>query len=50
MAKETRAAVDESVDVDGRAKKALVDGVANSKDLQSRVEALSRYALNLCIH
>jgi hypothetical protein len=45
MAKDTSAAVNDD-DV-GRAKKALVDGVAKSEGLQSRVEELSRYALNL---
>jgi hypothetical protein len=42
MARETRAAVNE-VDVDGGAKKALVNGVAHSEDLQSRVQKLLRY-------
>ncbi|KAJ7792524.1 hypothetical protein B0H14DRAFT_2623844 [Mycena olivaceomarginata] len=40
MAKDTRAAVDESFDVDGRAKKALVGGVANPKDLQLQSDTI----------
>ncbi|KAF7359594.1 NACHT domain-containing protein [Mycena venus] len=49
MAKETRAAVDD-VDVNGRAKKALVDGVAHSEDLQSRVQTLSSTIVELREH